>query len=101
VIVDNAHRGSNATMYSNPKEAGGKDGKNPQGRDAKPSPDEEVLEFLKKIDFRNKDWTFVIHKHDGWRGVHHIRKDGSYEFYDLSSGNHIDTNRWTLEGATY
>jgi hypothetical protein len=68
---------------------------------AKPSPDSEVEEFLRKIDFVKKDWTFVVHKHDGWKGIHTINKDGQSHWWDKDHGNHIHSGPWELKGAVY
>ena len=65
-----------------------------------PSPDSEVEEFLKKVDFMNKDWTFVIHKHDGWKGIHNCNKDGQAHWWHMNGG-HIHSGAWKMQGAIY
>ena len=112
IIVENSHRGANATMYSDPKDSGQKvkfwhkeerkisadDFENLQ----KTSPDSEVETFLKKLDFSNKSWVFVIIKKEGReRFVQHNDKDGTYRAYRYGTDDQVDTGSWRIEGSTY
>ena len=67
----------------------------------KVSPNSEVEEFLKKIDFSSKDWCFVVDKHNGEKFIHNVFKDGKYDFWRLNTDEHVNDGSWKIDGQTY